>query len=296
MHERYIQIPKALYVWNPGDLSSWWDWTAANIDLLLSVCRVHGFKRAIVFIGSVQWDWEHHFAVGQLPHQEKFVTLFAELRRVGVMPYACFYLNDSPNNLANWERAADVVSAVHKFNEAFPLSKIEGLDGDQEPTHVSEDYLKMNQAMMARRDSLGSPLHITVSIKPGWLRSTIGNSVAAEKVLDSVDAGMMMAYSSQVATSLQWGDQALALGEVAKADVSVAIESSFRAPRTDSFWDLAQEPMKFFQLVVDMDDHYRQFASVFQGMVVHDYEGFFKAMYGVAATAYMPSRVESLHG
>ena len=85
-------------------------------------------------------------------------------------------------------------------------------------------------------------------------------------------------------------------GEVAKADVSVAIESSFRAPRTDSFWDLAQEPMKFFQLVVDMDDHYRQFASVFQGMVVHDYEGFFKAMYGVAATAYMPSRVESLHG
>lgn len=39
---------------------------------------------------------------------------------------ACFYLNDSPNNLANWERAADVVSAVHKFNEAFPLSKIEG--------------------------------------------------------------------------------------------------------------------------------------------------------------------------
>lgn len=156
--------------------------------------------------------------------------------------------------------------------------------------------MKMNQAMMARRDSLGSPLHITVSIKPGWLRSTIGNSVAAEKVLDSVDAGMMMAYSSQVATSLQWGDQALALGEVAKADVSVAIESSFRAPRTDSFWDLAQEPMKFFQLVVDMDDHYRQFASVFQGMVVHDYEGFFKAMYGVAATAYMPSRVENLHG
>jgi hypothetical protein len=171
-----------------------------------------------------------------------------------------------------------------------------GLDGDQEPTHVSEDYLKMNQAMMARRDSLGSPLHITVSIKPGWLHSTIGNSVAAEKVLDSVDAGMMMAYSSQVATSLQWGDQALALGEVAKADVSVAIESSFRAPRTDSFWDLAQEPMKFFQLVGDMEDHYRQFASVFQGMVVHDYEGFFKAMYGVAATAYMPSRVESLHG
>ena len=39
---------------------------------------------------------------------------------------ACFYLNDSPNNLANWERAADVVSTVHKFNEAFPHSKIEG--------------------------------------------------------------------------------------------------------------------------------------------------------------------------
>ena len=99
LHERYIQIPKALYVWNPGDLSSWWDWTTASIDLLLSVCRVHGFKRAIVFIGSVQWDWEHHFAVGQLPHQEKFITLFAELRRVGVMPYEAWQ---------TWERIGAV--------------------------------------------------------------------------------------------------------------------------------------------------------------------------------------------
>lgn len=55
---------------------------------------------------------------------------------------------------------------------------------EDEPSHDGPERL------------LGVPLHITVSIKPGWLRSTIGNSVAAEKVLDSVDAGMMMAYSS----------------------------------------------------------------------------------------------------
>ena len=88
MEERYVQVHKTLYIWNPGDLSqSWWDWNTRNIRLLLSVCRVHGFKRAIVFVGSVQWDWENHFAMGELPHQEKFVVLFAALRKIGVMPY-----------------------------------------------------------------------------------------------------------------------------------------------------------------------------------------------------------------
>ena len=184
------------------------------------------------------------------------------------------------------------MSAVHKFNHAFPDSKIEGLDGDQEPTLVSEDYLKMNRAMMARRDFLNSELKITVSIKPGWLRSMIDDrTLAAAKVLDSVDAGMIMAYSQQVATSLHWGDQALALG-----DVSVAIETSFRAPETDSFWEMAQSsPSEFFQLVVDMDDHYTVSTS-FDGLVLHDYEGFFKAMYGVTATGYLAQEVESLHG
>ena len=66
---------------------------------------MHGFKRAIVFIGSVQWDWEQHFALGQLPHQEKFVTLFAELRRVGVMPYEAWQ---------TWER----IGAVSGFKKS----------------------------------------------------------------------------------------------------------------------------------------------------------------------------------
>lgn len=45
-----------------------------------------------------------------------------------------------------------------------------------------------------------------------------------------------------------------------------------------------------------MEEHYRYGADgdAFQGLVVHDYEGFFEAMYGTKATAY-PTPVTQLY-
>lgn len=58
----------------------------------------------------------------------------------------------------------------------------------------------------------------------------------------------------------------------------------------------SKEKPKFFQMVADMEEHYRYGADgdAFQGLVVHDYEGFFEAMYGTKATAY-PTPVTQLY-
>ncbi|CAJ1342484.1 unnamed protein product [Effrenium voratum] len=269
---------------------------SSDIELLISVCRLHGFKRAIVFIGSVQWDWQT-FQAKELPHQEAFVSLFAALRAAGILPLACYYLNDGPNDLSNWQRAADVVSAVHEFNQAFPASAVEGIEGDQEPTSISAEYLQMNEMIRARRDQLNAQLKLSVSLKPGWLRRTYQEENMVSAALGALDVGMIMAYSSSPSTSQAWGDQALARATETNKKLTVAIETSPRAPQSDTFWEVAsQEKPKFFQMLADMEEHYRLGADgeAFQGLVVHDYEGFFEAMYGIKATSY-PSPVTHLY-
>merc|ERR1712072_579943 len=48
-----------------------------------------------------------------------------------------------------------------------------------------------------------------------------------------------MAYSRDPQISTRWGDQALALGSTRGRRLSVAIETSPRAPRADSYWEMA---------------------------------------------------------
>lgn len=297
--DRYFAVEKTIYVWNTGDKGHhWWDWDAPKIELLLSVCRTHGFKRAIIFIGSVQWDWEQHFQANRLPHQERFVLLFAALRQIGVEPYAAFYLNDSPNNLTAWERAADVVSTLHRFNQAFPDSAVVGIDGDQEPTSIRDEYLNMLAAMKSRREVLNADLKLTAALKPGWLHRSYSGKPMADLALKGLDAGMIMAYSQSPDISTSWGEKALALAAANGQTLSVAIETSWRAPATDSFWEMAsKDPNALLRLVAGMDARYRAgaHAHAYQGIVIHDYEGFFEAMYGTKATAYEASTVHRLY-
>lgn len=296
---RYFEVEKTIYVWNTGDKGHhWWDWDATKINLLTSVCRTHGFKRAIVFIGSVEWDWEQHFQAHQIPHQERFVLLFAALRQIGVAPYAAFYLNDDPNNLTAWERAPDVVSTLHHFNQAFPDSAVVGIDGDQEPTSIGDEYLNMLAAMMSRREELNADLKLTAALKPGWLHRSHSGKPMADLALKGLDAGMIMAYSQSPDISASWGERALALAAANGQTLTVAIETSWRAPAADSFWEMASnDPNALLRLVAGMDARYRAgaHAHAYQGIVIHDYEGFFEAMYGMKATAYGASAVYRLY-
>jgi len=291
-------VDKTIYVWNPGDLNlPWWDWGTSQIELLISVCQTHGFKRAVVFIGSLQWDWED-FQAEKIPHEEHFRELFQALRQSNVLPYASFYLNDEPNNLTGWERAANVVSALYHFNQAYPDSAVAGIDGDQEPSSINEDYLNMNAAIKRRRDELHADLKLSAALKPGWLFRDYAGTPMAVVALRGLDSGMIMAYSRSPETSRRWGNAALAFASANDRAVSVAIETSPRAPSADSFWHIARnDPRYFLELLVSMDANYSAgaHAKSYQGMVLHDYEGFFEAMYGVKTSAFTADVVKKLY-
>lgn len=213
-------------------------------------------------------------------------------------PYACFYLNDNPNDLHGWERAADIVSTLHVFNEAYPESAIAGIDGDQEPEMITKDYVEMNKAMKERRSELGAHLQIGAAFKPAWLRRPYKDGYMIGAALGSLDGGMMMAYSSDPVISTSLGDKVLGFATQAKQHVSIAVEVNWRAPHTDSLWELtSSDQTAFFDMIADMDMHYRgsQNSAAYSDIVIHDYEGFFKAMYSVTAPAFIGEAVTSLY-
>merc|ERR1712151_353997 len=109
----------------------------------------------------------------------------------------------------------------------------------------------------------------------------------------------MMAYSSDSTISTSVGDKALQFAASARQGASIAVELSWRAARTDTFWELVSgsgQPT-FFEMIADMDAHYRnsQYSSAYEDLVIHDYQGFFKAMYRVTAHAFSGEAVKSLY-
>jgi len=140
---------------------------------------------------------------------------------------------------------------------------------------MTEAYHCMNRAMVDRRDSLGVSLELAVSLKPAWL-----GSESVESAMQLLGNSMVMAYSSDEACSQSLAARALTHGARANCKVSVAIETSFRAPATDSFWELASgDPNEFFDAVTRLDQQQKGH-SHYSDLVIHDYEGYFRAMHG----------------
>lgn len=225
-----------------------------------------------------------------------FINLFSELRRAGIATTATFYLNDDPNDMTNYQLVADVGATFQRFNTANPQSAVSKIDGDQEPDHVSTDYLEMNR-ILANKTSL----QVGASLKPAWLREVFGAGAARtalQAALGSLSSGMMMAYSSDSGTVRSLADMALVQAASAGSFVSVAVETSWRAPAADTLWAMAsRNQVAFFELLVDLDDHLRrQPGGAYQSLVLHDYEAYFMAMYGVRATDYPTAAVTKLVG
>lgn len=153
-----------------------------------------------------------------------FINLFSELRRAGITTTATFYLNDDPNDMTNYQLVGDVGATFQRFNTANPQSAVSKIDGDQEPDHVSTDYLEMNR-ILANKTSL----QVGASLKPAWLREVFGAGAARtalQAALGSLSSGMMMAYSSDSGTVRSLADMALVQAASAGSFVSVAVETS----------------------------------------------------------------------
>jgi hypothetical protein len=279
----YQNIDKGLYVWNPG--GPWWEWSQTqNAERLVGFCKAHGFRKAILFVGSVQWEWESDFSKGNLPHESEFVLVGKQLRDAGIEPHAAFYLNDAPGNLENYQRAADVVQTIDNFNKKYPGSAWFGLDGDQEPGTADTSYLAMNQEMLARKQQLSSAFPIGAALRPKWLNQpsvTTWQSNFSD-ALASLDTGMLMAYQNNESGSTSWGDMGLSFAKEVNRSLSIAIETAdLGGTNADSFYQMViGNKSQFFQMVVTMNNHYLPSAN-YHGFVIHDYANYFQDLYGV---------------
>lgn len=294
----YQAVKKTIYVWNPG--ASWWAWMEnGSAERLVAFCQMHGAHRAIVFIGSVQWEWPTSFQQGQLPHEPEYVYLGAKLRQAGIEPVASFYLNDAPGDLTGYAKAADIVTALAGFNARHPDSALVGLDGDQEPGSVTPEYMAMNSGMEARKAQLGATFPIGAALRPKWLSdpSTQGRGSGFADAFATLDDGLLMAYRSTQSASVTWGMQGLDIAAMLSKPLHVAIETAdLGSGNADSFYPMvaAADKTPFFQMVVDIDRSYAG-KPFYAGFAIHAYKEYFTTLYGVSPEQYPSTTFDSLY-
>jgi hypothetical protein len=291
--QQYLNTMKGLYVWNPGKTegTQWWGWSDnGNTPRLVSFCNAHNFKRAIVFVGTVEWDWADNFKTHQLPHEAHFVTLFRALRTAGIKPTAAFYLNDDPNSMVGVDKTMDVVHTIAAFNLAHPDAVIAGLEGDQEPNRVDGEYERMGKIMRPTRDDLDIHLEIGAGLRPKWLNQ----APDFHDALDSLDSGMLMAYSSQKSVSRTMARRALVHANDVGKSLSIAIEvANMPDLADDTFYNMVNMLDKdpFFAMVAEMNATYSA-DEFYVDMVIHAYHHYFDVLFGVHPDAFGSDNVD----
>lgn len=279
---------RGVYVWNAdSSLSTPW-YTLAQTDslhdLLVAFCLEYNYTTAIVYNGAIEWDYTA-YQLGDINFQSDFVKLYEKLNERGIKVSMAWYLNDQVNDLSNYERAVDIIDAVHNFNQAYPKSRIHSIHGDQEPSNpaVYVDYLIMLKRMQDRRDELGADFKIEVSIKPKWLNDCFAGLDFYNYIFNYIDSGMMMAYSSNYATTKAWATEVVNFAELVNKNCTIAVETDPRPGLTsDSYGGLIEGGghNTFLGYLADLDTTFDTKTS-YHGPVVHAWASYFELLYNV---------------
>lgn len=298
--EPYVEfqgmLPKSLYVWNPTTQMRIEDvpnWVALiqnrnqSADKLIKFVQVSGFNRVVFFVGAVEWEWESSYRKHQLPHEADLAKVIKRLNDVNIKVYALFYLNDAHNDLSDYEKARDVVDAVHNFNLRYPSSRFAGIHGDQEPYKSSqyESLLTMNKLMKQRIQQLQSDLSLRMTIKPMWIKEEYegvhGKRPFYQYAIDTVDEVVLMDYFDDpeqiVKVALPLLDHAQQQGK--KAEIML-----------ETGWVNVSDPNTFYEeMQVDVGNVLCIFRALhnrfsqhpaFRQLVIHDFAQFFSNIYG----------------
>lgn len=292
-NEQYVKADKALYVWSastakPTPRTSNHAAITRNddglADRLAAFCKLHGFSRVHLFLGSAEWDWESQWKQHKLDDEDRMAATFKALRGHGLELHLMWYLNDEPNDLSNHKRAVDLVDTIAGFNKRHPDSRITGLHCDQEPdtTEAYASLKEMFELVAARNKELKAGLELGAALKPLWLRQDWQGRKVFQHLVDALDTATIMAYSNNPALVKQLAAPLLQYCEKAKKHAEVAIETgSYNAAPEETFTKLVQdEPAKFLETAAALAADLAK-AKGFDRLAIHDYSQYFRALYGV---------------
>ncbi len=296
--DTYQKITKTLFAPGRGQGLPWWSWKAGGgAAQLAAFCRLHGFSRVIVPIGSVQENWDLSFSKYELPYVNELASLAHTLRGSGIEPVAGFFVATSMNDLDNWEYAGDVLSALHVFNVTYVTSRFEGLVVLQVPTAPDEEYLLMNERLEAKNGQLSAGLLVAAFISPSWMvmESLYGAPNAMGEALSGLQEGILFSAEPRTVSDVALSREALSYAGAAGAVMSVSIDVS--PSSGDDVFDellLAEDKADFFGAVASYHEELRSHPH-FGQIVLSDYPSLFEKLYGAPPAAYEEA-LSSLYG
>lgn len=305
--EDYVEAPKTLYVWNastmkptPRESNHHGVYTNQNNtrDRLAKFVKLHGFSKVYFFVGAIEWEWDSVFGKHTLHDEDDLALTVSALREAGADVHAMWYLNDDPNSLSNFKRAADIVETVHAYNERHPKAKLSGVHCDQEPSRPDAyaDLKAMFELQVERNKELKAGLTVGASLKPLWLRETWQGRKLFEHLVDVLDETTLMAYNNNPATVKKLAAPLLAYSGKVGKPVEIAIETgTHNAAEEETFAGaIEQDPERFFEIVGDLADHFGR-QDAFERIVIHAFSQYFKVLHAVEPDI-ADLEVDRLHG
>lgn len=312
----YQMVPKSLYVWShttESQMNGQPAWTVLlqnrnqEIPYLIEFCKLHGVKEVYLFVGSIEWEYDAFFSTGKFPHEESLVHDLELLSSAGIGASLMVYLNDDPENLANWERMKGVASAMRRLKDSYPALALKSLHIDQEPAQPANyaNYIKMLL-------ECSSEVHVSAAIKPKWTRDSLA-SIEGQFSLESLSTeypvlapivgtaqlfsdvvyfvteySVMMAYSNDLGSVISLGSRAMeSARRMGSTFAENAIETGFvnNLPAEETlYYEIQKNKEKWYSDFLTINTGFNGY-GIAQQTVIHDYAQYFYALYCVVPEA-----------
>lgn len=267
----YLNTKKSLYVWGYPDTKNF-----------LSFVKDHKFSKVFLYVGCIEWDVEK-LSIGKFHSagNSEAKDLVQSLIDMGVEVDLAIYLNDSPNNFANYEKVEDVAKAMGELRERL---KFNALHFDVEPSSAGnfEKLVKMYE--MARKY-----VPVSAILKPAWLSKKMADlseyfseeyyskyskwETFIDVLMEVTDYSELMAYNSKYETVDRFLSQYDTIRKRHPDHVAKPVlETDPGVPNDGLYGAFVADNAKFF-------DYLAKVSKDFDGVTIHQYEVWYGNMY-----------------
>ena len=193
------------------------------------------------------------------------------------------YLNDDPNNMANYQYAEKIAQTAEALRQQVEFV---GLHWDQEPSKKDAYYDLLSMLQLSARH-----IHTSSTIKPLWLRQSVQECLTSDEILqldikntgqslaqalcEICHSGALMAYSNDYEQVSAFMKQASEISSAVGKNCVSIVETGFTndLPEDETLcYEFRKDPSAFYKYVADRSAQYSTVA-------IHDYAQFYYDLY-----------------
>lgn len=243
-------------------------------DILINFLKDNWFKKAYIFIGSIQRENDKYFSKNKLYNEVGLYRILKKLNQENIKVYALYYINDDPNSFEWYENIKNIINTITNWDKKYTDAKFVWIQNDQEVYNTNKywEYIKMLEYIYNLTKN--TKIINWIAVRPSWLYEEFNWKKIIEIISQKSDEIFLMDYYDDIDKIKNNWNIALNLWK----NINIWLETWFENVTNQNTFN---EEIKnnwilwFNQIVNNIENEFNK-NQKFKWISIHDYNQYFQ--------------------